>query len=115
MDVIIVPELANACQMAREDPDLKIVSQREIENLEVEDWAKLSHAGERFKVKVEEVIVKGQEFIGTVRSDLVFIHPFKYGDFISFESYNIFDVYGWASVETKMANEVFKKTDKDNI
>jgi len=115
MDVITVPDLANACQMARENPDLEIVSQREIENLEVEDWAKLSHAGERFKVKVEEVIVKGKEFIGTVRSDLVFNQPFKYGDFILFESHNIFNVYGWASVETKMANEVFKKADKDDI
>ena len=55
MDVITVPDLANACEMAREDDDLEIVSQMEIDNLEVEDWAKLSHAGERFKVKVEEI------------------------------------------------------------
>ena len=110
MDVLTIPDLANACEMAAEDPDLKIVSRRDVLNLSVNDWAKLSHAGERFKVKVEEI--NGTEFVGSVRSDLVFDHPFKFGDHIIFYPDNVFDVYGWASIETKMANEVYKKADK---
>jgi len=113
MEALRIPDLTNACEMAREDP--KIVSQLLIDNLQVYDWAKLSHAGEKFEVKVEEVITVGKEFIGTVRSKLVFNHPFKFGDFIYFESKNIFNVYGWASIETKMAIEVYGKADKDSI
>jgi len=112
MEALRIPDLANACEMAREDPNIKVVSQILIDNLEVSDWVKLSHAGERFEVKIEESVTKGEEFIGTVRSDLTFNHPFKFGDFIYFESKNIFDLLGWASVETKMANQVFKEADK---
>jgi hypothetical protein len=112
MEALTIPNLANACQMAREDPDLKIVSQIDINNLGVEDFAKLSHAGERFEVKVEEITTKGEQFIGTVRSDLTFNHPFEFGDFIKFESKNIFNVFSLPVVETKMANENFKKADK---
>jgi len=110
MEIIRVPNLANACKLKKEYPDLAIVSRRDVVNLSVDDFVQLSHEGERFEVKIEEI--NDAEFIGTVRSDLVFNHPFSYGDYLAFTSDNVINLYGIASVETKMAIEVFKTPDK---
>jgi len=110
MEAIRISDLANACQAARDYPDLEIPSTVQISNLSINDFVQLSHAGERFEVKIEQII--GDEFVGTVRSDLWFNHPFKLGDFIAFASYNIFNLYGIATVETEMANNNFKKSNK---
>lgn len=110
MEALTIQNLANACQMARDDPDLEIVSPLLISNLSVNDFVKLSHAGERFEVKIEEI--NGDEFIGTVRSDLVFDHPFEYGDYIKFAPENIFNIRGIATVITDLSKESYKKADK---
>lgn len=109
MEALKISDLADACQMARDDSDLEITSQTNIENLQAGDFVKLSHEGERFKVKIEKILIKGKKFVGSIRSDLFFKHPFKFGDFIELESKNIFDVYSLPSVETKMAKDVYKK------
>ena len=111
MEALRIPNLANACEMARENPDLKIVSALDISNLSVNDFVQLSHAGERFEVKVEQI--DEDEYIGTVRSYLAFDQPFSFGDSIVFTSKNVFNVYGWASVETQMAINNYKKADKE--
>lgn len=110
MEAIRISDLANACQVARQYPDLEIPSMLQISNLDINDFVQLSHAGERFEVKIEQIT--GTEFIGTVRSDLWANHPFKLGDFIVFAPYNIFNLYGIATVETAMANNNYKKADK---
>ena len=110
MEALKISDLANACQTSREYSDLEIPNPKQISNLSVNDFVQLSHAGERFEVKIEQIT--GDEFVGTVRSDLVFNHPFKLGDFLVFASNNIFNLYGIATVETEMANNNYKKADK---
>ena len=110
MEALKISDLANACQTAKEYSDLEIPNPKQISNLSVNDFVQLSHAGERFEVKIEQIT--GDEFVGTVRSDLVFNHPFKLGDFLVFASNNIFNLYGIATVETEMANNNYKKADK---
>lgn len=109
MEIIRVPDLASACKLAKEY-DLNVVSRRDVANLSVEDFVQLSHAGERFEVKIEEIT--DTEFIGTVRSELVFKQPFSYGDYIAFTSDNVLNLSGIASVETKMAIEVYRNPNK---
>ena len=111
MEALTIPDLANACEMSLEYPDLKIASRTDVGNLSINDFVELSHAGERFEVKVEEI--NGDQFIGTVRSDLVFNHPFKLGDSIHFSTNNVINVFSLPVVETKLANESFKKANKE--
>ena len=91
MEALKISDLANARQMTRDNPDLEIPSMVQISNIEVNDFVQLSHAGERFEVKIEQI--NGDEFVGTVRSDLAFNHPFKLGDFLVFAPNNIFNLY----------------------
>ena len=94
--VIIVNDLGNAIDMDKDFPHLDIPNYQQISAIQPEDWAELTHQGERFWVAVDIVnITDGHcEFVGQVKSTLKYSHPFMTEDCIAFEGTNILNIYG---------------------
>ena len=105
----IIPDLDNARDIAAEYPNLKIIPFEKLALISVEDFVELGHDGERFKVQVKEI--RGDIFIGIVRSDLVFDHPFEFMDWIQFDRCNIYDAFGIDAVITDLSKKTYRGVD----
>jgi len=107
--VIVVNNLGDAIDMDEQWPRLNIPNYQMIEAIEPDDWVMLTHQGERFWVKVDIVVVNENqcEFIGQVKDDLIYSHPFKNGDCITFEGKNILNIqsHEWKNNERISPNE----------
>lgn len=73
----------------------KLPDQLMIRAIVPEDSVLLSHNGERFWVKVDEVNEVGDhfEFIGKITSGLIYKHPFEIGDCILFNGHNVISIF----------------------
>jgi hypothetical protein len=93
--ILTIPNLGNAIEMDKHFPNLNIPTYQMIEAIEPDDSVELTHQGDRFWVKVDEVNVNDQycEFVGKVTDGVVFNHPFESGDCIYFEGKNILDIH----------------------
>lgn len=90
-----INNLGNAIEMNKQFPNLKVPNYMMISAIQPEDSVELTHEGDRFWVKVDEVYIDDNhcEFIGKVTDSLVYQHPFNTGDCIAFKGSNILNIF----------------------
>jgi len=94
--VLIINDLANAIDMDKNYPNLEIPNYQQVSAITPDDEVELSHQGERFWVIVDvvNIIDNHCEFIGKVKTELKYTHPFMTEDCIAFEGLNVLNIYG---------------------
>jgi len=88
-------DLGNAIELSKQSGQL-VPTFQQIGELQPDDYVELTHEGERFTVKVDEVDISDNtcQFKGVLQDDLQFDHPFQKGDCVIFNSENILNIWG---------------------
>ena len=85
-------EFVDAQQMAKDYPDtFEAPTEKELKNLKVGQYVKVSHNGERFWVEVVKVGITDR-MTGRIDNDLVCEQPFECDDVINFRKCHIYNI-----------------------
>lgn len=83
--------LVNAQELHKQEPEFKVPSQDELDEIRPEDKVKVNAQGERFWIEITGVgIIK---LIGKIRNNPITIRGLKFDDEVSFIKENVYDIY----------------------